>query len=363
MLAPMDPTHDLAAACGAWRALVDGLHAVPDPARPQALAAHLVHLYGAALRLPEHPPPKAAPPPPPWPGTWPGLGQAEGSAPDLSTLLRGLTADLDRGLLLVQEDPAAAAGWWRHTFHARWGTLLCAALPRLHEALRDRPVEVSPREPAPSAAEPVRAETPAPPPSRPAPTFARESGGGLLSFEPAPPERVSTDRRRAPATPEARGVLGVRFEPTPEGLAVTAVHPSGPAAGRLTAGDVLVAIDGMPLAGRDADSVRAALASLPGQTRELRVARGPGLRSVSVQAVLASDLPAPPLRLHVLVLDRDAVAALADTLGPVGVRFDPDPDQEGLVIVSAPPEAAAAVHATLADGAEQGLWDVLGEAP
>ena len=377
----MHETTAFADACRRWTDVIDAAAQLDEPDRVEALAAHLVHVYAAGLRLPPADRPQAPPPDPrPWPSAWPGLGELEAGPPTLSLLLRGVTSDVTRGMAWLDAgEPASALGWWRSSFDARWGLLAVVALERLHRAVAQNRTataseagdgEQPPADPAPHATPPgppmPQPGGEAPPTSAarepgggPQPTLAAPEPGGLLSFVPAPPQRRPTGRHRARAG-DARGVLGLRFEPVSHGLHVTAVHPSGPAAGQLEPGDVLAAVDGLPLAGRTLDEATAALAGPPGQTRSFQVARGVGLEQVDVTAVAPEALAAAPVTVQVLVLDRDAAGAVLPTLEQLGVQATRDPDQEGLLELLVHPEAAAATRALLGEGEQQGWWEVLG---
>lgn len=344
----MDAQTAFADACRSWRDLIDRAAQLEAAERLEALAAHLVHLYAAGLRLPATDAPAGEPPAPsPWPEDWPGLGPLDERRPPLTLLLQGVTSDVTRGLAW-SDDAASAAGWWRSTFDARWGTLAIASMEQLHHAVVT-----------------LRSGAPEPPADRvdDAPTdpgeVAAPQPGGLLSFEPAPPERRPSGRVRA-RSDEMRGVLGVRFEPSAEGLRVTAVHPAGPAAGVLTPGDLLVAVDGLPLGGRSTTEAGAALAGPAGRPRTFQVARGSGLVEVHITGVTAESLADAPLSLRLLVLDRDAASAILPTLADLDVSVHADAEQEGLVDLQVPARSRPAVQAILAEGQDQGWWDLLG---
>lgn len=350
----MDETTAFADACRRWCELIDGAARLDPQVRVEALTAHLVHLYAAALRLEPAEAPESPPPPAPWPATWPGLGYAEDDPPPTSLLIEGVTSDVSRGLAWhTAGETTAAAAWWRSSFDTRWGTLAVAALQRLHRALQaartGRPVTPSVQAvPSPIEAVPTADE----------PAVAAPQPSPLLSFEPAPPQRRPTGRRRTRCE-APRGVLGFRFDVGPDGLRVTAVHPASPAAARLDVGDVIVSIDGMPLAGRTLADAGAALSGAPGQRRTFQVACGPGLVQVEVTAVAPEQLAAAPVTLRLLVLDRDAAAGVLLSLQELGLELCHDADQECLVELIADANAAAAARVVLGEGEVQGWWEVL----
>lgn len=360
----MDAHAPMLRAATAWCDLVHQAHRLDPSARLEALATHLAHLYACGLRLPV-----AAGPPPeppavePWPDSWPGLGEAEGAAPSTTVLIEGLTSDLSRGLTLADKDPGLALAWWRHTFDARWGTLATVAMVRLHPTL------VQERSPATPADE-VQVVDPAAPvertetvvdegmPPEP-PTVAPAKAPSMLSFEPAPPTRVGLGRGRQPSTAADRGVLGLRFDRGRGGLTVTAVHPQGPAAGRLEVGDQVVAVDGLPLANRDETQIQAALSGPAGQARTFSVARGAGLVPVEIIPMAADQLAAPPLSIAVLILDSDAAQVLRDRASSIGAQTRQDEEQEAVLHLTGPADATPAATQLVSVGEAAGWWERL----
>ena len=326
-----------------WIAVIRAAAGLAPPARIEALTAHLVHLYAAGLRLPASGPPPDRIDVDAWPEDWPGLGAPDAATPPLTTLLRGLTADLATGLAWHEAAPPQAAAWWRSSFDARWGTLAAAALPRLHLAV------------VASRASDGGAAAAADPPA-PRRAFATPAGP-LLQVEPAPPERRSTGRARVASAPT--GVLGVRCAPASDGLRVEAVHPAGPAAGVLAPGDLLLRIDGTTLAGLHGATAQAALAGPIGAPRLVVVRTADAVETRTVIPVDPASLAAGPTRVHLLVLDSDAAGTLLAGLAAIGVEVGLSDDHEGLVELIAPPGAAGAVLDGLRDGQEQGFWEVL----
>ena len=154
--------------------------------------------------------------------------------------------------------------------------------------------------------------------------------------------------------------LGIRFDADSGGLRVTAVHPAGPAAGLLSAGDVLVSVDGLPLRGRDDDALRAALSGPVGVARAFQVARGAGLDQVDVVAVSAEELAAAPLQVSLLVLDSDALAGLVPRLQALAVEIVEDPDQPGLLHLTGPADATPRVQTFVEVGQAAGWWERIG---
>jgi len=314
--------------------VVHGLGRLPVEVRAEALAAHVAHVYAAGLRLPATVNLEVeAPPSGEFPADWPGLGRADRASPSATDLLRGLWSDLDRGARLP---PESRASWWRGTFGARWGALAVALLERLQAEI----MEVRGRSPLPVL--------PPPPPAV------------LPSFTPSPPQRRATGRERARQSgPPPRSVLGIRFHPVADGLLVDAVHPAGPAAGHLAAGELLTHVDGASTANRDDRSIAAILEGAPGQGRRLRIQGAQGRREILVFGVSPNDLLAAPTELRLLILDRDAAYSILATLPTLGFSLEETEDQEGLVLVRGPAGAAGVLRATLAEGAEHGLWDLL----
>lgn len=75
------------------------------------------------------------------------------------------------------------------------------------------------------------------------------------------------------ARPTGRAFIGVTFEPDASAPTIRSVHASGPAAGRLAAGDVVMAVDASAI-GSLADFSREFASRKPGARVELRVLRG-----------------------------------------------------------------------------------------
>lgn len=352
----MNPVHAFREAALAWQDLVARAHQLDAVSRLEALTAHLVHLYALGLRLPPAEPAQPPAEPAPWPDTWLDLGSADASAPPVSLLLRGLSSDVSRGLSV---EDAIAGAWWRRSFDARWGTLATAAIGRLHTALvearrGDAPTVAPP--PGPPSSPAPRATSPVPTRREDGPALLRHQGPTVLpGLEPAPPTRHRSGRSRR-ATAGSPGVLGIRFEPTPAGLAVTAVHPEGPAGDKLQPGDLLLSIDGLPLRGRDPEGVRAALVGAIGEPRQLGVGRGAGILEIELIPVAPESLGPPPVDVQLLVFDSDAFVALAQKLDALGVQAEADPDQPGQLQLSGPPSAARPLLTLLAAGEEAGWW-------
>ncbi|MFT7521924.1 MAG: hypothetical protein ACI9MC_004076 [Kiritimatiellia bacterium] len=358
--------------CRAWRSLVEQSHQLPLAQRLEALAGHVAHIYAAGLRLPATDVwREQAPDLPDWPHTWPGVGGLDRANPSLTVLLRGLSADLDRGVVVWENDgPEHALRWWRAQFDERWGTLALACLERLHGGLRS--VRLAARDAAPplesnTSDEAVISAPPAdlgprvvPEPRASPPAdrgvVARAGGVVLPSFEPLPPTRLSSGRQRPRVE---RGVLGIRFEVVTDGAVVRAVHPAGPATGELQAGDLLRSVAGVSLQGRSQAEVGVLISGAIGEVQRFDVERDGERFAVRLAAVSADELVARPLELQLLVLDRDAAGLLLGSLADRGVVATPDPDQEGLLRVCAPASLSALLRATLDGGAEQGLWEIL----
>ncbi len=91
------------------------------------------------------------------------------------------------------------------------------------------------------------------------------------------------------ALPEA-GVFGLQFEAVPGGARIVAVHPNGSLAGEVLPGDILQAVDGLDLAGRNRGEMLKALAGPPGERSRWRLLRSGGSFDLEVQRVRSSDL-------------------------------------------------------------------------
>ncbi|MCB9673991.1 MAG: DUF5063 domain-containing protein [Alphaproteobacteria bacterium] len=250
----------------------------------------LAQLLAAGLALPIVPGEVRPDPASPWDeAAWPGFGSferywtvgalAEPSEPLpclLSQTLQFVFAQLWVGLEAFEAgEPERAAGIWGRGYEDTWGPASTEMLHALHPVVRGY------REDARRRVQKRRKGAPGldlvTPASEPAPVLA----------EPA-----------MPALPEGepdRPLLGVRFEPCPGGVAVLAVHPQGPAAGRLDAGDVVLAVDGTSLADLPPDEAGAMLVGAVGEVRRYEVFRRDGdtamveLAAISMAAFAAVE--------------------------------------------------------------------------
>lgn len=88
-----------------------------------------------------------------------------------------------------------------------------------------------------------------------------EDRGAAVVVDVIPGQVVDLDLELEVIPP--KGVFGVQFDPGPQGLTVTKVHPLGPMA-YVAAGTVLISIDGQSLAGLSREDAEALLAGAPG---------------------------------------------------------------------------------------------------
>lgn len=354
----MNEVETFADAAERWVALVQRAGALPLSERIEAFTAHLIHLYGAGLRLPGHPEPPDRNDAGEWPEDWPGFEHLEGERPTLTTLIHGITSDLQIGAAHLARSPEAGAAWWRASFEHRWGTLAAATLPRLHAALTAPPASPAP-EPDLKADSNLKTDPqPCAPRDRlPETVTASPAGPALLQHVPEPPTRRSTRRARPRA--DSPGVLGLRCDPEPDGLRISAVHPQGPAADHLYEGDLLLSIDGSPLGGLTVAAAQAALSSAPEQLRELTYLRQGQRAQISLTAVSPQSLAGGPATIRLLLLDQDAAYALLGALHDLDLEVEPDPEHDGVVVLTASASVAPTLTASLAAGSSEGIWELL----
>lgn len=200
---------------------------------------------------------------------WPGLGSFEdywresddGPLPmKVSQTLEVVFQQLHAGLEAWEEGRAErAVGLWGAGFDGVWGPAALEVLTRLQPAVagyrRDR----------------LRAEQKA-------------------CRGPASLVMVAGGRSRSPVSDDDRATLGLRVQAVPGGLIVLAVHPRGPAAGRLQPGDALLAVEGHALDGLTEEEAGPALAGPLGSERRLEVYRDGATATVVVRSVALRSL-------------------------------------------------------------------------
>ena len=102
------------------------------------------------------------------------------------------------------------------------------------------------------------------------------------------------DRSEEVAAAVALRDLGYDVDAEPEGALVVAISPGAPAAGKLAATDVVVAVDGAAV--RTPDDLRRLIAKHePGETVRLRVRSGGATRDVEVGTIESSEEPGRPI--------------------------------------------------------------------
>ena len=102
------------------------------------------------------------------------------------------------------------------------------------------------------------------------------------------------DRSQEIAAAVALRELGHDVKAEPEGALVVGVAPDAPAAGKIEATDVLVAVDGKPV--RTPDDLRRLIAlHEPGETVRLRIRRGGSTRQVEVGTIESPDEKGRPI--------------------------------------------------------------------
>lgn len=238
--------------------------------RVETLCVALAALYLAGLHLEGHPRPEAAPGGPP-PVEPPDLGSYEAytAVVDHAVVERRLSHDvvavhdeIAAGLSAWDKgDRDAALRWWAGRFEGGWGSVALLALPPLHRAVAA-----------------FRADR--------RPTSRR----GLAVAEIVPLEPPTPPASRTP-------FLGIQLGPADGGVEVQAVHPQGPAAGRLIPGDWLLSVDGEPTGGLELDEIRDMLRGDVGDHHVLEVYRGDDTLTVELRLAerpARSDAPAAP---------------------------------------------------------------------
>jgi len=236
--------------------------------RVVSVNASLARVLAAGVALPILPGELDPDPPSPFDGAgWPGFGSyesywtvgalAEPGSPipcQLSQTLRFVFAQLFDGLERYEAgDREGAAGSWGLGYEQGWGL---AGTELLHVL---QPIVAGYR----------------------ADARARVRRRRRVSTEL---QMVRPQREEAPR-PGDRPMLGVRFEPCAGGVRVLDVHPGGPAAGLLVRGDIVLAVQGEPLAGLDADQAGAQMVGPIGELRRYEVFREGATQIVQVATV------------------------------------------------------------------------------
>ena len=122
------------------------------------------------------------------------------------------------------------------------------------------------------------------------------------------------DRSEEVAAAVALRELGYDVEANPEGALVVGVAPDAPAAGKLEATEVIVAVDGKPVK-TPGDLRRLIALHEPGETVKLRVRAGGATREVEVATIESPEEPGRPI-IGVIV------EQFADIKLPIGVEID-----------------------------------------
>lgn len=197
---------------------------------------------------------------------WPGLGSFEDywrETPDgpvpmrLSDTLHVVVQQLWAGLETFESgEPELAAGRWGAGFATTWGPASLEVLGVLHEpVLAYRADRLASQRPAKRSASPL-----------------------VMVAHRSPPPKND------------RPTLGLRIQPVAGGVQIVAVHPTGPAAGVLLAGDIVIAVEGHSLDGLSEDDAGSALAGPIGTARRYEVYRDGETLLLPIASVGASTL-------------------------------------------------------------------------
>lgn len=329
-----DPTAWFAQTAMAWHDAVTyaGDRALGE--RVTLLCLRLSALHLAGQQLPEGGSPPARVPDPIIPKDWPGLGSFDAYAIVrehevverwLSDDLLAIHADVGVGRALYAKHGIAAQAWWRDGFERRWGELAAHALVPLHRASMAFRTTTPPRR-GPKVPE-------------------------LVRLAPAP-------------APVLQPFVGVQITQAGPGIEVLAVHPDGPAAGRIQPGDWLLSVDDEPLGGLTLDEVRARLTGAIGDLHRVELYRAEETRTVQITVAARTDVvadhaearSAPPRGRVVVVriLHPDGAERAASALRVLGCTISIQGDQ---LCVDAPAALADADLAALLDaGHRAGVW-------
>lgn len=95
---------------------------------------------------------------------------------------------------------------------------------------------------------------------------------------------------REPPASTGRPTLGLRLSPVPGGVEVLAVHPRGPAAGRLQTGDIVLTVEGASLDGLPEEAAGPALTGPIGTVRRYEVWRDGATLFVELRSIGIEEL-------------------------------------------------------------------------
>lgn len=258
--------------------------------------------------------------------SWPDFGRFEEfwalfdphghEAPELCHLsqeLEQIADELIIGLnLYLKGDQAKALSWWCQGFEEGYGPRVLWVLPALHAALQNFRVltEVN--------------------------TKPRTATIVMLDDASTPPP----------------GVMGLRLMPVEGGAEIVAVHPRGPAEGKLFPGDLLLAIDADPVQGDSPESLGQELGGGSGTTRSLSIYRSGETSEIQITLVNPEEL-SRAIQLKVLIPEAAVRAARALQILGCEIQFV---EPNGLHIHPAPEVSPADVDALIAAGETNSIW-------
>jgi hypothetical protein len=146
--------------------------------------------------------------------------------------------------------------------------------------------------------------------------------------------------------------MGLRLLPVEGGAEIAAVHPRGPAKGRLIAGDLVIAVDEQPIQGSTSEEVGLELRGACDATRVLSVYRAGETMAIPITLVAPTTLKLT-VELRVLIPEAAERASTALTILGCAVSFQ-EPDL--LIVEPAPQVSPADVAALIAAGETNGIW-------
>ncbi|MBT3217862.1 MAG: DUF5063 domain-containing protein [Proteobacteria bacterium] len=230
-------------------------------------------------------------------------------------------AHIRHGLVLLdsprRDANEAALAYWSTTFDEEWGRQIAGAMPAFHRAtcvFRDD----------------LRRSS------------AKRQGLKVID------ELVTLS---TPALEQPKPMLGLRFEPVPGGVEVVAVHPEGPAANVLYAGDFLLSVEGQPLDGLSAEEAGNALVGSVGVPQQIEVFRDGETLTVLLTSV---NRTLGPRELKMAIFHPEGAKRAVMALQILGCTTTIAADQ--LVVVPGPDVAEADVLLLLQAGVEGGVW-------
>ncbi|MEZ4318495.1 MAG: DUF5063 domain-containing protein [Myxococcota bacterium] len=243
--------------------------------RVVSVDAGLARVLAAGVTLPIVPGTVPADPSSPFDeAAWPGFGSyerywtvgelAQPGEPipcQMSQTLRFVFGQLWVGLEQYEErDTERAAGTWGRGYEDSWGPAATELLHALHPAVRGYREDARRR------------------------VQQRRRGSQVLEMVAPRPVEPAPE-------PRDRPMLGVRFEACDGGVAVVAVHPQGPAAGALIAGDIVLSVDGRSLADLSGEAAGAEMVGPIGESRRYEVWRDGATVVVDLASIGAQEMP------------------------------------------------------------------------